>query len=136
MVVDRRIFAGVVDGFMKEEQPPGLAFVSEWNQMSPTLIAPCPEPSRPYAKRTTRAWGAYPPASGNREVQRSAFLRVWSYGCAATGPIFVPMTSPDTMISTRRFCWRPAAVLLSATGIVSAKPWDVTEAVASPWSTR
>lgn len=31
-------------------------------------------------------------------------------------PNFAPITSPDTMISTRRFSLRPAAVLLSATG--------------------
>ena len=32
------------------------------------------------------------------------------------GPIFVPIASPETMISTRRFCWRPAGVSLLATG--------------------
>src|SRR5258708_1935258 len=31
-------------------------------------------------------------------------------------PIFTPITSPETISSTRRFFWRPAAVTLSATG--------------------
>ena len=38
-------------------------------------------------------------------------------GVVAPGVIWVPITSPDTIISTRRFSFRPAAVLLSATGL-------------------
>src|SRR5450631_1406412 len=36
--------------------------------------------------------------------------------------MLVPMISPETTSSTLRFIWRPAAVELSATGIVFPKP--------------
>ncbi len=37
-------------------------------------------------------------------------------GCIRSSPIVVPITSPDTTNSTRRFCCRPAAVSLDAIG--------------------
>ena len=37
-------------------------------------------------------------------------------------PIFVPITSPEIMISTRRFCCRPAGVSLLATGFDFPNP--------------
>src|SRR3984957_10748768 len=48
----------------------------------------------------------------------------------------VPRISPETTSSTRRFCWRPAAVELSATGIVFPKPWLVTLVGGTPSHTR
>ena len=50
--------------------------------------------------------------------------------------IFAPITSPETMISTRRFCLRPAAVLLSATGSAWPSPFDVMMSADSPWEIR
>src|SRR5882672_2533480 len=44
----------------------------------------------------------------------------------APGPTWVPITSPETIISTRRFSFRPAAVLLSATGFPLPKPRAIT----------
>lgn len=41
-------------------------------------------------------------------------------------PIFPPMTSPETTISTRRFSCRPVAVALSATGVDIPNPCAVT----------
>ena len=38
------------------------------------------------------------------------------YLAARGEPISVPMISPETTISTRRFCCRPAAVSFEATG--------------------
>ncbi len=40
--------------------------------------------------------------------------------CVAT-----PIASPDTTMFTRRFCARPLAVVLSATGLFLPKPADV-----------
>src|SRR6202042_3655546 len=47
-------------------------------------------------------------------------------------PIFVPITSPEIMISTRRFCWRPAGVSLLATGFDFPNPVAVIEFGSSP----
>ena len=47
-------------------------------------------------------------------------------------PIFVPITSPETTISTRRFLCLPSVVELSATGVVSPNPRDVTLVSESP----
>src|SRR5262245_44710101 len=46
------------------------------------------------------------------------------------------MDSPVTTSSTRRFCCRPAAVSLDATGEVSPKPLAVIEAEETPCPTR
>jgi hypothetical protein len=43
-------------------------------------------------------------------------------------PIMVPITSPETTSSTRRFCWRPSAVSFDATGCVFPNPFDVIDA--------
>src|SRR5579859_69399 len=48
----------------------------------------------------------------------------------------VPMTSPETTISTRRFNLRPAAVLLSATGSALPSPTAVTWSGTTPDDTR
>ena len=45
-----------------------------------------------------------------------------------TTPMVVPITSPETTSSTRRFCWRPSAVSLDATGCVLPNPCDVMDA--------
>ena len=45
---------------------------------------------------------------------------------------FVPITSPETTSSTRRFCCRPAAVSFVATGVVSPKPFAVRISGLSP----
>src|SRR5689334_24781363 len=56
---------------------------------------------------------------------------------AAIGvPIAVPMTSPEITSSTRRFCCRPPAVSLDATGCDLPKPLAVTESPAIPCCTR
>jgi len=56
---------------------------------------------------------------------------------AAMGvPITVPITSPETTISTRRFCCRPPAVSFEATGCVLPKPFAVTELAAIPCRVR
>ena len=49
---------------------------------------------------------------------------------------FVPMISPETTSSTRRFCWRPAAVSFDATGCVSPKPLAVRISASDPVQTR
>jgi hypothetical protein len=55
------------------------------------------------------------------------------YCCGALeDPIFVPITSPEMMISTLRFCWRPAGVSLLATGFDFPKPVAVIELGSSP----
>lgn len=51
-------------------------------------------------------------------------------------PTWTPMTSPEMMISTLRFFWRPSAVLLLATGMDCPKPLAVRFAVGSPCSIR
>jgi unsaturated chondroitin disaccharide hydrolase len=48
----------------------------------------------------------------------------------------VPITSPDTTSSTRRFCCRPAAVSLPTAGIVSPNPFAVTDVEGTPCETR
>ena len=48
----------------------------------------------------------------------------------------LPIASPDTRSSTRRFCWRPAELSLVATGKVLPKPFALTEFVATPSCTR
>jgi hypothetical protein len=40
--------------------------------------------------------------------------------------VAVPISSPETTSSTRRFCWRPAAVSFVVTGFVLPKPMAVT----------
>lgn len=54
----------------------------------------------------------------------------WAGGAAP--PICVPITSPEIMISTRRFCWRPSTVSLLATGFDFPKPAAVIEAGSNP----
>ena len=54
-------------------------------------------------------------------------------GLALTDPLIeVPMTSPETTNSTRRFCCRPADVSLVATGWLSPNPWEPMEDVTMP----
>ncbi len=57
-----------------------------------------------------------------------------SYCCVAprATPIFVPITSPEIMISTLRFCCRPAGVSLLATGFDFPNPVAVIEFGSSP----
>jgi hypothetical protein len=47
-------------------------------------------------------------------------------------PILVPMTCPETIISTRLFCWRPCGVSLLAIGAVSPNPREEIEFSGSP----
>jgi hypothetical protein len=55
------------------------------------------------------------------------------YCCGALdAPIFVPITSPEIMISTLRFCCRPAGVSLLATGFDFPNPVALIEFGASP----
>jgi hypothetical protein len=55
---------------------------------------------------------------------------------AAGAPILEPMISPEMMISTRRFCWRPSAVSLLATGLAFPKPVAVIDDGSRPCWTR
>jgi hypothetical protein len=64
-------------------------------------------------------------------LRRFALSRSPIYGRGANGkfpiaagpaPTEFPITSPDTMSSTRRFCCRPPAVSLEATGCVLPNP--------------
>jgi len=48
-------------------------------------------------------------------------------GCSTIVPIVVPITSPETISSTRRFCWRPSEVSFDAMGLVFPKPFEVVE---------
>ncbi len=57
-------------------------------------------------------------------------------GVVAPGVTWVPITSPETIISTLRFNFRPAAVLLSATGRVLPKPRAITLLIETLLSTR
>ena len=50
-------------------------------------------------------------------------MRMPNYGMVGDG---LPITSPVTTMSTRRLSWRPAAVLLSATGSALPRPRAVT----------
>src|SRR6202040_1578977 len=54
----------------------------------------------------------------------------------AFAPTTFPITSPETIISTRRFSLRPAAVSLSATGSAFPKPWAATLFMETPELTR
>jgi hypothetical protein len=54
----------------------------------------------------------------------------------APGVIWVPITSPDTIISTRRFSLRPAAVPLSATGFPFPNPRAITLLIETPLFTK
>src|SRR5580698_9704952 len=77
-------------------------------------------------KTNLRRWFIFNLLSGTRAVPvRDAFCDLTSrYGfgvCAC-----VPITSPETIMSTRRFSLRPAAVLLSATGFDLPNPWELT----------
>ena len=47
-----------------------------------------------------------------------------------------PISSPETTSSTRRFCWRPAAVSFVVTGFVFPKPAAVTLFDAIPFWTK
>jgi hypothetical protein len=65
----------------------------------------------------------------------SAILRYCCGGWLA-GPICVPIISPEIMISTRRFCCRPVAVSLLATGSDFPCPTAVIEVGSIPWFMR
>ena len=58
----------------------------------------------------------------------------YAYFTVRNGPAvrIDPMISPETTSSTRRFCWRPAAVSFVATGMDSPKPFAVTEPAGIP----
>ena len=57
-----------------------------------------------------RRWRLSEANTGDRGLKMQRYL-------AAIGvPITVPITSPETTISTRRFCCRPSAVSFEATG--------------------
>jgi hypothetical protein len=58
--------------------------------------------------------------------------RKFVYCDDADPPIFVPITSPEMMISTRRFCWRFFGVSLLATGLAGPKPCADTDAASRP----
>lgn len=47
-------------------------------------------------------------------------------------PVLLPIALPLTTNSTLRFCWRPAAVALVATGFDSPNPLVVTASVPTP----
>lgn len=47
-------------------------------------------------------------------------------------PAPLPIELPLTTNSTRRFCWRPAAVAFVATGLDSPNPFVVTASVLTP----
>ena len=70
--------------------------------------------------------GRPPPRSGLSDICFGYYVLVpYCCGCAGGGaapPICVPITSPEIMISTRRFCWRPSFVSLLATGLDFPKP--------------
>src|SRR5579863_497242 len=68
-----------------------------------------------------------------RSVQGVAVMRLHRLALA---PIFVPITSPDTISSTRRFCCLPDEVLLVATGLVSPKPEADKLSRGTPWLPR
>ena len=55
-----------------------------------------------------------------------------NYCAGLDGPIGVPIISPETTISTRRFFCRPAAVSLDATGLSLPKPLAVMSSGAMP----
>lgn len=48
----------------------------------------------------------------------------------------LPMASPESTSSTRRFCWRPSGVSFDATGAVFPKPLAVTASAGIPCCTR
>ena len=50
--------------------------------------------------------------------------------------VCTPIASPETTMLTRRFCWRPAAVPLSATGLALPYPAAVTLAAGTPLETQ
>jgi len=59
----------------------------------------------------------------------------WSYRGGRgvrVAPTWIPMTSPDTTNSTRRFCCRPEAVSLEVTGCVLPNPRALSEFIEMP----
>jgi len=80
-----------------------------------------------FAKKTGPGQNPAPgPAISKYEMPSDTltYCRFWD-----TTPIAVPITSPETTNSTRRFCCRPSAVSLDATGCVLPKPCAVMEAM-------
>src|SRR5580704_13401425 len=79
-------------------------------------------------------------ASDGREARRPVAASDYCGGGGgvevAPGVIWVPITSPDTIISTRRFSFLPAAVLLSATGSALPSPRAITLLMETLLSTR
>src|SRR5579864_6854486 len=75
----------------------------------------------------TLVWRSELSGSGSSSHHRAddagaASDEVIVYLLERVGPICVPMISPETTSSTRRFCWRPEAVVLLATGLSLPKP--------------
>ena len=67
-------------------------------------------------------------------TERPLYHRRLKLYCVA--PIWVPITAPETMISTRRFFCRPLTVVFSATGSASPKPVAEMASPVNPWATR
>jgi len=91
--------------------------------------------------RRAECYGTFPGSNSNGggvpDVRLAPF-EVASYCCRLVNvevraPVtLVPMISPETTSSTRRFIWRPAAVALSATGVVLPNPRAVTLSRVTP----
>src|ERR1019366_5285281 len=69
-------------------------------------------------------------------VQLLGAIEPYRFAAVGEPSTGLPNISPETIISTRRFCCRPAAMLLSATGLVLPKPCAVTIPEFRPCETR
>jgi hypothetical protein len=73
-------------------------------------------PSRERCETSKRRKGTVSARRTALSIRHQDSRTLYCYGFEGAAPILVPITSPEMMISTRRFCWRPAGVLLLATG--------------------
>jgi hypothetical protein len=70
------------------------------------------------------------------DKQQLHFIHRHHYYCGAPCPVIFPITSPETIISTRRFNCRPSDVPLSATGSALPMPRATTLFIFTPELTR
>ena len=111
------------------EQPMG-----DEERASPTCIHPEPPrsqgPRRDRDRRQQQTRQRQPTGALRPRVISQAHAAC--HRTATACPICWPMISPETTSSTRRFCWRPAAVSFEATGWLFPNPLEVTDVPATP----
>jgi hypothetical protein len=76
------------------------------------------------------------PQGAPSKLRLGGVLRTSYRKLPVCGLTALPIASPDTRSSTRRFCCRPEALSFEATARLLPKPLAVTAAVATPCWTR